>query len=106
MVQAMTNPRLEAFRKMVEKTPNNALARFGLANEAIKAGDHALAEEQLRAYLAMYDDEGNGWMRLGDALTALGRASEARAAYEKGIEAAERFGHSGMAAELRERLEP
>jgi predicted Zn-dependent protease len=100
----MTNPRLEAFRKMVEKTPGNALARFGLANEAIKEGDHALAVEQLTAYLGMYDDEGNGWLRLGDALTALGRAAEAREAYQKGVAAAERFGHAGMAAELRERL--
>ena len=100
----MTNPRLEAFRKMVEKNPGNALARFGLASEAMKDGDFALAVEQLTAYLAMYDDEGNGFQRLGEALTALGRVDEARAAYEKGIAAAERFGHPGMASELRERL--
>lgn len=98
------NARLEAFRKMVEKTPGNALARFGLANEAMKEGDHLLAVEQLTAYLGMYDDEGNGFLRLGEALTALGREVEARAAYERGIAAAERFGHPGMASELRERL--
>ena len=100
----MTNPRLEAFRKMVEKNPGNALARFGLASEAMKDGDFALAVEQLTAYLAMYDDEGNGFQRLGEALTALGRVDDARAAYEQGIAAAERFGHPGMASELRERL--
>ncbi|HUO52040.1 MAG TPA: tetratricopeptide repeat protein [Gemmatimonadaceae bacterium] len=101
----MTGSRLDAFRRMVEKSPNNALARFGLANEALKAGDHALAAEQLTAYLALYDDEGNGWLRLGDCLSALGRRDESRAAYEKGIAAAERYGHSGMAEELRARLQ-
>jgi len=96
--------RLEAFRQMVAKNPRNVLARFGLANEAMKAGDFALAVEQLELYLASYDDEGNGWQRLAESLTALGRAGEARAALEKGIAAAERFGHTGMAGEMRERL--
>ncbi|MGH3148356.1 MAG: hypothetical protein ACRDTR_21450 [Rubrobacter sp.] len=34
-------------------------------------------------------------------LARLGREDEARAAYEKGIGQAERFGHSGMADDLR-----
>jgi len=96
--------RLEAFKQMVAKNPKNVLARFGLANEAVKSGDHALAVEQLRLYLAGYDDEGNGWQRLAESLTALGRRDEARAALEKGIAAAERFGHASMAAEMRELL--
>ena len=33
----MTTSRLEAMRAMVEKNPSSALARFGLANEALKA---------------------------------------------------------------------
>jgi predicted negative regulator of RcsB-dependent stress response len=47
------------------------------------------------------DDEGNAYLRLGDALQRIGREDEARAAYEAGINQAERFGHSGMAEELR-----
>jgi site-specific DNA recombinase len=46
-------------------------------------------------------DEGNAYGRLGDVLSRLGRKDEARAAYEKGIQQAERFGHSGMAEDLR-----
>ena len=30
--------KLETFRAMVAKSPENALARFGLANEAMKSG--------------------------------------------------------------------
>ena len=101
----MTNPRLDTFRAMVAKNPDNALARFGLANEAMKAGLHAEALEHLEAYLARYDDEGNGWARLGETLAALGRTDDARAALRKGIAASHRFGHAGMANELEARLE-
>ena len=99
-----TNARLDAFKAMVAKNPNNALARFGLANEAAKAGDHALVVEQLTAYLGMYEDEGNGYLRLGDSLVVLGRMEEARAAWTRGVEAAEKHGHAGMAEEIRQRL--
>jgi predicted Zn-dependent protease len=97
--------KLDTFRAMVAKSPNNALARFGLANEAMKAGLHAEAAEQLERYLQLYDDEGNGWQRLAECRAALGRDEEARDALAKGIAAARRFGHGGLAAELEERLE-
>jgi predicted Zn-dependent protease len=101
----MTNSRLESFRAMVAKSPANALARFGLANEALKEGLHAEAAEHLGVYLSSYDDEGNGYGRLAQALVALDRADEARGALKQGIAAAERFGHAGLANELTARLE-
>ena len=97
--------RLETFRAMVAKNPENALARFGLANEAAKAGLHAEAIDHYIAYLARYDDEGNGWQRLAESLQEIGRVAEARDALRKGIAASTRFGHPGMAAELEERLD-
>ena len=90
---------------MVAKNPGNVLARFGLANEAVKENLLEEAREHYDAYLAAYDDEGNGWLRLGDVLDRLGRADDARAAYRKGIAAAQRHGHPTMAAELANRLE-
>jgi predicted Zn-dependent protease len=101
----MTNPKLDTFRAMVAKNPENALARFGLANEALKAGLFAEAHEHLEAYLARYDDEGNGWGRLAEALVALGRIDEAKVALTTGIAASHRFGHVGMANELDARKE-
>lgn len=97
--------RLESFRAMVAKSPGNALARFGLATEAQKAGLHDEAVEQFRAYLASYADEGNAFLRLAESLAELGRLDEARDALRSGIDAATRFGHPGMAAEMEERLE-
>ena len=99
-----TDTRLDTFRRMVARDPENPLARFGLANEALKAGLHEEAREQLEAYLARADDEGNAYGRLADALEQLGRIDEARAALERGVAASRRFGHPSMAAEFEERL--
>ena len=90
---------------MVAKNPKNALAHFGLANEALKAELLDEAVEHYRAYLAVQDDEGNAWQRLGETLIKLGRKDEARDAFEKGIEAANRFGHPGMAGEIQDLLD-
>ena len=100
-----TNPKLDTFRQMVARNPDNVLARFGLANEALKAGLYEEAREQLEAYLAAYEDEGNGYGRLADALERLGRVDEAKAALQRGIHASRRFGHPGMASEFEARLE-
>jgi tetratricopeptide (TPR) repeat protein len=90
---------------MVAKNPANALARFGLANEASKEELLEEALEHYVAYLSTYDDEGNGYQRLADVLERLGRIGEARDAVQKGIAAARRFGHAGMANELEAKLE-
>ena len=97
--------RIETFRAMVAKRPNDPLARFGLANELLKAREFGEAAEHLRAYLASYDDEGNGWGRLAEALAALGDTAGAAEALRTGIAASHRFGHVGMANELEARLE-
>jgi E3 SUMO-protein ligase RanBP2 len=90
---------------MVAKHPDNALARFGLANEALKEGLYEEAVAQLREYLTRHDDEGNAYGRLAEALTRLGRPDEAKVALRTGIEAAQRHGHPGMASEFELRLE-
>lgn len=95
--------RLDALRTMAAKQPDNPLARFGLANELLKAGLHEEAVTELAAYLAQHDDEGNGWLRYADALHALGRTDEAKAALASGISAARRHGHPSMADEMEER---
>ena len=97
--------RLEAFRTMVAKNPSNPLAHFGLANEAMKEGQWEEAREHYEAYLAAHDDEGNAYGRLAEAYERLGRNEEARAMLHKGIAAARRHGHPGMADELEMRLD-
>lgn len=96
--------RLATMRAMAAKQPANPMVRFGLANELLKANLLDEAVTELAAYLASYDDEGNGWLRYADTLTALGRHDEARQAITRGIDAATRHGHGTLVAELEERL--
>ena len=101
----MSEQRIDALRRMVERNPADARARFGLAAEYERLGRWENVVRELEAYLGMTDDQGNAWGRLGHALRELGRAEESRAAYRRGIEAARRPGHPSMAAEFEETLE-
>lgn len=92
--------RLGALQEMARTRPDDPRARFGLALEYLKRERWEDAVDALRAYLAMTEDEGNAWGRLGDALFELGRDDEAREAYRTGIEAALRHGHPSMAEEF------
>jgi len=101
----MDNPRIDALRRMLERNPADARLRFGLAleYEKLEEWDHVVAE--LGAYLDGTDDQGNAWGRLGNALRRLGRDQAARDAYRRGIDAAQRHGHPGMAAEFEDLLD-
>jgi E3 SUMO-protein ligase RanBP2 len=101
----MSDSRVETLKALVAKNPNNPLGRYGLANEYLKLEMYEEAIDEIRAYLKLKDDEGAAYRMLGEALLKLGRNEEAREAYRNGIEAAERHGHPGMAAEFEETLE-
>ncbi len=90
---------------MLEKHPDDARLRFGLALEYEKAERWEDVAGQLERYLQLTEDEGNAWGRLGAALRRLGRSDEARNAYRKGVEAATRHHHPTMAAEFEEILD-
>jgi len=94
--------RIGYFERMLTDNPDNPTGLLALANEYQKAGRHEDEAAVLKRYVSVHsDDEGNAYARLGDVLSRLGRKEEARAAYEKGIGQAEKFGHSGMAEDLR-----
>jgi tetratricopeptide (TPR) repeat protein len=94
--------RINYFERMLADNPNNPTGLLALANEYQKAERFEDEAAVLERYVASHpDDEGNAYARLGDVLFRLGRKDEARAAYEKGIGQAEKYGHSGMADDLR-----
>ncbi len=101
----MENPRIDWLRKQVTLDPNDPRLRFGLALEYEKLGRWDRVVEELREYLALADDQGNAWGRLGRALRELGRDADARDAYRRGVQAAQTHGHPGMAAEFEEVLD-
>jgi tetratricopeptide (TPR) repeat protein len=93
--------RINYFERMLADNPDNPTGLLALANEYQKAGRDEDEAAVLERYLSVHEDEGNAYARLGEVLTRLGRKDEARAAYERGIGQAEKFGHSGMADDLR-----
>jgi tetratricopeptide (TPR) repeat protein len=101
----MENPRLDWLHKQMQLAPNDPRLRFGLALEYEKLQRWEQVVDNLRAYLALADDQGNGWGRLAAALHALARDTEAREAYRQGIAAARDHGHPGMAEEFEEALD-
>ena len=93
--------RIEYFERMLADNPDNPTGLLALANEYNKVDRHEDEAAILQRYISSHEDEGNAYLRLGEALRKIGREVEARAAYEEGVGQAEKFGHSGMAEDLR-----
>ncbi len=94
--------RINYFERMLADNPDNPTGLLALANEYRKAERYEDEAATLERYVAAHeDDEGNAYARLGDVLSQLGRKEEARAVYATGIRQAEKYGHSGMADDLR-----
>lgn len=101
----MSSSKVEIFREMVKSDPENALVRYGLANELVKTEQFEDSIVALNEYLSMHDDEGAAYRLLAFANEKLKRFEDARRAYAKGIEAATRHHHPSMAAEYESKLE-
>ena len=101
----MASSRIETFRQMLEQDPENALVRFGLANEYLKAERYEEAISALNDYLQRSDDEGAAFGMLARAYEKTGQREKAREAYQRGIEAANLHGHPSMAEDYRMTLE-
>src|ERR1043166_2022179 len=88
---------LSNLQKMLASGKDNALLRFSLGNEYLKAGD-AAAHLALAVQLdAQYSA---AWKLYGRALTECGRVDEALSAYRQGIAAAGRKGDKQAAREM------
>ena len=101
----MSESRIDTFKQMLESDPENALVRFGLANEYLKAERYEEAIAALNDYLQRADDEGAAFGMLARALEKTGRREQAREVYQRGIEAANLHGHPSMAEDYRMTLE-
>lgn len=96
-----TNSTIERFEALLAGGRDNALLRYSLGNAYLQAGNPAKAVEQLRAALDHDPDYSAAWKALGRALTEADRPADAVAAYERGIEAADRKGDVQAGKEMR-----
>ena len=89
---------------MLEADPSNQFARYGLAQEFVKAGDDSMALEEFGRILEQDADYQAAYYHAGKALERLGRADEARETYQRGIAASHRNGDEHARSELEEAL--
>lgn len=101
----MSSPRIDTLKALIEKDPGNPLGRYGLANEYFKSEMYEEAVAEIREYLKIKDDEGAVYRMLAECYIRTGDTEMARDSYAKGIEAANRHGHPGMAEEFEEAIE-
>lgn len=94
---------------LLAKGTDNALLRFGLANEYLKLGKPEIAIGHLRKAVSLDPKYSAAWKRLGKALAETHRTADAIEAYEKGIQVAEEKGDIQAAKEMKvflKRLQP
>ena len=91
---------VERFEAMLAAGRDNALLRFGLGTQYLKAGDAQRAATHLRRAVEQDADYSAAWKLLGKALAQVGDAQGAAAAYRDGIAAAERRGDKQAAKEM------
>jgi Tfp pilus assembly protein PilF len=96
----MATDRLGILKQMIAENENNSFARYGLGMEYVKSGDFAQAITEFRTLLERDDSYSAAYFHGGQALEKLGHIEEARAMYEKGIEATTRNGDAHTRSEI------
>ena len=96
----MSGSTLANLLKMLEAGRDNALLRFSLGNEYLKAGDASSAVQHLRAAVRHDPGYSAAWKLLGRALEMSGAVAAALDAYREGAAIAERKGDKQAAREM------
>ena len=98
----MTEPGAALLRlqKLLDSGKDNALLRFGLGCEYLRAGDAGTAITHLQQAVAFDPTYSAAWKMLGKALAKAGREQEALRAYSDGIAAAARKGDKQAMKEM------
>ena len=91
---------VERFEAMLASGRDNALLRFSLGLQYLKAGEAARAASHLKSAVEQDAEYSAAWKLLGKALAETGAVVEAADAYRNGIAAAERRGDKQAAKEM------
>ena len=92
---------VERLEQLLAAGKDNALLRFSLGSEYLKAGDAARACVHLARALGHDREYSAAWKLYGKALVESGKLAEALSAYTRGIEVAESKGDKQAAKEMR-----
>lgn len=88
----MTQSRIDVFAEMAKQQPDDAMIRYGLASEYLKAERWSEAADELRHVVRLNPDYTAAYQLLGSALMSQGRSEEARRVWTEGIAVAKRTG--------------
>jgi predicted Zn-dependent protease len=88
------------FQKLLDNGKDNALLRFGLGFEYLRAGDTDSAIQHLQHAVTWDPGYSAAWKMLGKALAKAGRDREASEAFASGIAAAEKKGDKQAMKEM------
>lgn len=96
----MSTPAITNLEKLLNGPRDGALLRYSLGNEYLKLGETDKAAAYFQQTVERDPRFSAAWKLLGKALAAGGRAAEALAAYERGIEVATHRGDVQAAKEM------
>lgn len=96
----MMTPIIANLEKLLGGPRDNALLRYSLGNEWLKAGDPAKAADYLRGAVEHDANYSAAWKLLGKALTETGEHDAAASAYAQGIRVAQAHGDIQAAKEM------
>jgi Tfp pilus assembly protein PilF len=96
----MANTRLEILKQMVEQSPADGFARYGLAMEYVRSGEPEAAVSEFEALLSHNPGYAAGYFHGGQTLEKLGRTEDARELYRKGIDVTTASGDDHTRSEL------
>jgi Tfp pilus assembly protein PilF len=101
----MPSTRLDILKSMVEQNPTDRFARYGLAMEYRNAGDLEAATGEFRALMAAHPDYAPAYFHGGQTLERMGRITEAREVYRRGVEVTARGGDPHARSEMQGALD-
>ena len=96
----MPDNRFEMLAGILQRDPNNLLARYGLAMEYTQQGNADEALEHFRAIMASHPDYVAAYYQAGRTLQKMGDLERAREVFQQGIAACNRVGDLHARSEL------
>ncbi len=88
----MTRSRIDIFKEMLTRQPDDVMVWYGLATEYGKVSDWPEAVNALNQVIRLKPDYTAAYQMLGSALAAQGDTDRARQAWRDGIAMADRTG--------------
>jgi Flp pilus assembly protein TadD len=101
----MPSTRLDILKSIVERSPTDCFARYGLAMEYRNTGDLEAAIGEFRTLMAAHPDYAPAYFHGGQTLERIGRVEEAREVYRQGIDVTARGRDQHARSEMQSALD-